>query len=316
MSASLDDLMGNALTEPIADMSDDDSEIEVSIVDDRPEDDQVSPRDPDRGVSFDGDAEIENLGGRAGKRIKQLRYEFHEQRRAKEEADRMRTEAVNYARQMTEQNGELRGLLQRGEKVLISEMDSRTEEQLNRARGTFKGAYEEGDSDAILSAQEDLNRAQSEREMAKSYRPSIDETMPPQPMPQQAPQPQRTVDPKLQGWLQQNGWFGRDEEMTSFAYGVHEKLVSRHGVDPKSDDYYKLINDRMREVFPDRFSESMGNEEPAANSRRSTVVAPARRSAGTPRKVQLTSTQVALAKRLGLQPEQYANQLLMEDQNG
>ena len=95
MSAPLDDLMGNALTEPIADMSDDGDEIEVSVVDDRPGDDQVSPRDPDRSVSFDADSEIENLGGRAGKRIKQLRYEFHEQRRAKEEADRMRTEAVN-----------------------------------------------------------------------------------------------------------------------------------------------------------------------------------------------------------------------------
>ena len=318
MSAPLDDLMGNALTEPIADMSDDDVDIEVSVIDDRPEEDRVPPRDLERSADFDPDDEIDNVGGRASKRIKQLRYEFHEQRRSKEEADRMRTEAVNYAKQMSDQNNELRGLIKRGEKVLIGEMEGRTEEQLTRARGAFKGAYEEGDSDAILSAQEELNRAQSERAMAMSYQVAEDNGIPPQPMPQRepVPPPARAVDPKLQGWLQENNWFGRDEEMTSFAYGVHEKLVGRHGVNPKSDDYYRLINDRMREVFPDRFRESMGQEEPVAGSRRSTVVAPARRSSGTPRKVQLTSTQVALAKRLGLEPQQYAKQLLKEYQNG
>lgn len=312
MSAPLDDLMGNALTEPIADMADDGDDIEVSVVDDRPDDDQVAPRDPERGTGFDPDAEIENVGGRAGKRIKQLRYEFHEQRRSKEEADRMRNEAVTYAKQMADQNSELRNLLSRGEKVLLSEIDSRTEEQLNRARGSFKGAYEEGDSDAILSAQEELNRAQSERQQAMSYQPAVDGSLPPQP----SPAANKPVDPKLQGWLHGNDWFGKDEEMTSFAYGVHEKLVGRHGVDPRSNEYYKIIDARMREVFPTRFRESMGDEEPAANSRSSTVVAPARRSSGTPRKVQLTSTQVALAKRLGLKPEQYAKQLLKEYQNG
>ena len=311
MSAPLDDLMGNALTEPIADMEEDVDDIEISVVDDRPEEDQVAPRDPNRGADFNPDEEIENIGGRASKRIKQLRYEFHEQRRAKEDADRMRNEAVNYAKQMSDQNSELRNLLQRGEKVLLSEIDSRTEEQLNRARGTFKGAYEEGDSDAILSAQEELNRAQSERQMAMSYKPAVEESLPPQPSAERQP-----ADPKLQGWLKDNDWFGKDEEMTSFAYGVHEKLVNRHGVDPRSDDYYKIIDARMREIFPGNFGNSMGNVEPAANSRSSTVVAPARRSSGTPKQVRLTTTQRDLAKRLGLTTQQDAKQLLKEYQNG
>jgi len=111
--------------------------------------------------------------------------------------------------------------------------------------------------------------------------------------------------------MAQNEWFGKDEEMTSLAYGIHSSLVSS-GIDPKSDDYYNKIDQRMRQVFPDRFENEMAGEEPVASSRTSTVVAPAGRNSNKPRKVQLTSTQVALAKRLGLTPEQYAKQLLKE----
>jgi len=124
------------------------------------------------------------------------------------------------------------------------------------------------------------------------------------------------VDPKLRMWLSDNDWFGKDSELTSFAYGVHEKLVKENGLDPRSEEYYSSIDRRMREVFPAKFGVSMGAEEPSVNHRTTTVVAPARRSVGPPRKVQLTSTQVALAKRLGLAPEQYAKQLLKERGNG
>ena len=104
--------------------------------------------------------------------------------------------------------------------------------------------------------------------------------------------------------------------MTSFAYGVHDKLIREEGLDPRSKEYYSSIDKRMREVFPKKFGVKQGAEEPVANYRTTTVVAPAKRSSGAPRKVQLTSTQVALAKRLGLQPEQYAKQLLKESNNG
>ena len=130
------------------------------------------------------------------------------------------------------------------------------------------------------------------------------------PPPVAPPPPQ--IDPKLQSWLQDNDWFGKDEEMTSFAYGVHEKLVSKDRVDPRSDEYYRRIDDRLRQVFPEKFGDGYGAEEPAASPRTETVVASANRSSGRPRKVQLTSTQVALAKRLGITPEQYAKQLLKE----
>jgi hypothetical protein len=318
MSAPLDDLMGNALAEPLADVPVEDSDdIEISVLDDRPEEDQVSPRDPDRSDDASLDEEISNLGGRAGKRINQLRYEYHEQRRAKESAEKMRDEAVRFAQSANNQNGELRNLLQRGEQVLLSEIQSRTESQLSRARDSYRGAHESGDTDAILAAQEALTRSQYESEMAASYGPVVDpSSMPPPAPPPQPSAPQRTPDPKLAEWLGRNPWFGKDEEMTSFAYGVHEKLVRKDGVDPQSDEYYKHINARMREVFPNQFASGGGEGEPAVSSRSSTVVAPARRAGGTPRKVQLTSTQVALAKRLGITPQQYAKQLLKDNQNG
>jgi hypothetical protein len=114
--------------------------------------------------------------------------------------------------------------------------------------------------------------------------------------PPRIPQPPPPQDPKLQSWLGNNNWFGKDKEMTSFAYGVHEKLVETDGVDPRTDDYYERLDSRLRQVFPEKFGDEMGAEEPAAS----------------PRKVQLTSTQVGLAKRLGITPEQYAKQLLKD----
>ena len=104
--------------------------------------------------------------------------------------------------------------------------------------------------------------------------------------------------------------------MTSFAYGVHEKLVKKEGMDPRTESYYQKIDERLREVFPGKFENGMGREGPAASSRASTVVAPATRSSGKPRQVQLSSTQVKLAKRLGITPQQYAKQLVKEFSNG
>ena len=305
MSAPLDDLMGNALTEPL--VEDDgisESEFEIDVIDDRPEEDQGEPRSPSD--ASDVDTEIEEVGGRAQKRIKRLKYEFHEERRSKEAAQRMQEEAVRYAEQVAAENQNLKNLLQRGEKVLLSEMKSRADSDLEKARIDYKAAYESGDPEQLVQAQEALTRSQYDKEVAERTVPQASQPVAPPP---QRPDP---VDPKLQGWLQNNEWFGKDEEMTSFAYGVHEKLVSKDGVDPRSDEYYARIDDRLRQVFPDKFGNEMGAEEPSASPRTQTVVASANRSSGRPRRVQLTSTQVSLAKRLGITPEQYAKQLLKE----
>ena len=309
MSAPLDDLMGNALTEPVVEVSNTE-EIVVDVVDDRPVEDRVPPRNSARSVPPEQEDpeldEIEEVGGVTTKRIRKLKYDYHEERRAKESAERMREEAVRFAEKISQENHQLKDLLHRGEKVLLTEIKSRTDSDLAKARKDYKAAYEEGNPDSLLKAQEELTRSQYEQAIAERTGASI-----PPPPQQPAPVPKaQEVDPKLQAWLNKNPWFGQDEEKTSFAYGVHEKLVRKDGVDPRTDDYYERLDQRIREVFP--AGNETGAEEPAASPRTSTVVAPANRSSGKPRRVQLTSTQVALAKRLGITPEQYAKQLLKE----
>lgn len=330
MSEPLEDLLGNSLSNPLEQF--DDPGLEV--VDDRPEEDKVEPRDEGRS-SQDSD-EIENLGGRAGKRIGRLKYEFHEERRHKEAAMRMQEEAVRYAQQMEVQNRELRSVLERGEKVLLSEIHSRTDSELSSAKERYKLAYESGDSESIVEAQEELSRSVVEKDQASKYQPVVEgqnrqqamqqqyamqqramqqQAMQQQAMQQQAMQQQsarkQPVDPKLAKWMAQNEWFGKDPERTQFAYGVHERLVA-DGLDPTTDEYYERIDDRVGEIFPGT-SAGTGTEGPAEGRGSTTVVAPARRAGGRPRKVQLTSTQVSLAKRLGITPEQYAKQLMKEN---
>ncbi len=307
------DLMGNPLASPIVDLDESSSEVQVEVVDDRPVEDQVSDRDSD--AAYDGGSDEDAVqGGRAQKRIKQLRYEYHEERRQKEAAERLREEAVNYAQQVANQNNEMRQLLARGETVLLSEIKARSEADAARARSQYQDAYEAGDADKIAQAQERIAKVQYDRSKADEYQPMGERLLPqgPQPQPQRQVQQQVPPDPKVQDWVGKNSWFGQDEEMTSFAYGLHEKLVQKEGIDPRSDEYYNRIDQRMREVFPAKFAGETGTVGPAANQRTSTVVAPAQRAGGMPRKVQLTSTQVALAKRLGITPEQYAKQLLKD----
>jgi hypothetical protein len=220
----------------------------------------------------------------------------------------MQEEAVRYAEQVAQENQNLKSLLQRGEKVLLTEMKSRADSELEKARHDYKSAYEAGDAERLISAQEALNRSQYDQEVAARTVPQMQNAQPPP----RIPQPPPPQDPKLQSWLGNNNWFGKDKEMTSFAYGVHEKLVETDGVDPRTDDYYERLDSRLRQVFPEKFGDEMGAEEPAASPRTQTVVASANRSSGKPRKVQLTSTQVGLAKRLGITPEQYAKQLLKD----
>ncbi len=315
MSAPVDDLMGNPIAEHGTEVELESSgDIEIDVVDDRPEEDRVV-RDPNR--SSGNDDEIDLVSGSAKGRINKLKYEYHEQRRSKEAAEKMREEAVRYAERIADENRNLKDLLHRGEQVLLNEIKGRASTQLEKARDEYKSAYDAGDTDALLKAQEDLIRSQTERDIADRTSPSV-------PPPQHNPTPPvPQMDPKLQSWLQKNEWFGQDEEMTSFAYGVHEKLVSKDGVDPRTDDYYQRLDARVKEVFPQKFGQEpesfeveTGTEGPAASPRTNTVVAPANRSSGKPRRVQLTSTQVALAKRLGITPEMYAKQLLKEYSNG
>ena len=124
------------------------------------------------------------------------------------------------------------------------------------------------------------------------------------------PAPAPRVDDRANDWAASNTWFGQDDEMTSFALGLHIPNLSKMGVSPQTEEYYETIDSRMRQIFPDSF-EDVGEIEAAQPKRKANVVAPATRSTA-PKKIRLTQTQVAVAKRLGLTPEQYAKQVAID----
>ena len=294
-------------------------EIFVEEVDDRPEPDRVAARDP-KGADFDiPEEEIAQYSENVQKRIKQLKYEFHEERREKEAAQRQNEEAVKYAQQIMQERDGLRATIAKGNEALYSVTQQKLDTAMTAAEGRYRDAYEEGDTEKIVEAQRGMTEAAVEKKQFEQYKPQEDrvtETDTPSEVPQG--QPQVTVDPRAKEWLSKNRWFGngpdKNVEMTGFAYGVHEELV-RSGIDPtsKPDDYYAEVDRRIQDRFPEQFG---GVEETRGSTPPQPVVASARRSGGNSRKVQLTRSQVDLAKRLGLTKEQYAAQVAKEMAHG
>ena len=293
-----------------------DDGFEIEVVDDTPEEDRGKPRRAEGSEpQIPDDEEIENYNENVQKRIKQLKYEFHEERRAKEEAARLQDEALRYAEQIKQENDKLKKTINDGEAVLVNQAKGRVDAQLEKARAAYKSAYETGDSDALIEAQEAIAKLSVEKDKYESYRPKPAPQPAPQPQYQQQPEQPRKPSQMGVDWAKDNPWFGPhssgyDPEMTGYAYGFHEKLI-RSGIAPDTEEYYNQIDDAMRRVFPDKFDDGP-IEEIAPQRQAGNVVAPAARSGKKPRKVQLTSTQVSLAKRLGLTNEQYAAQLMKE----
>lgn len=285
-----------------------DSGFEVEIVDDTPEQDRGRPRLPDEELEKEPDVpedEIQNYSDSVKKRINQLTHRVHEERRRKEESERIREEAIAAAKRLHEENSNLRRTLTQGEQVLVDQARNRIDAQIEQAKFNYRNAYESGDTDKILEAQEQLTALQSEKFKISDYRPQeYKET--PAPEFNQAPQRPQVAEPdaKAKAWAEKNTWFQKDPEMTSYAFGVHQKLVTE-GYDTASDEYYSAIDENMRKRFPENFGGSQQRQP-------GNVVAPANRAGKGPRKITLTQTQVALAKRLGLTPEQYAAQMLKE----
>ena len=304
-------------------------EVDVEVVDDRPAIDQRSvPTGTSEDEDIATDAEIESYGKRAYKRMKKLKWQYHEERRAKEQSDRLANEAVTYTGTLQTENQRLLKLVQDSQKALTEHSRYGAQIAVQAAQKNLQEAHESGDSEQIVQSQQALTQAQLAQASAPAVSQRIidnwkqnvlaEQRQQAQQQPALAPQVMEP-DPEAQEWQEKNPWFGQDTEMTSFAYGVHERLVRDEGVDPESSKYYQLIDNRMREVFPSYFGTSGGGStepivvESASRRRTSPVVAPATRNNGAaPRKVTLTSTQVALAKRLGITPQQYATQLIKE----
>jgi hypothetical protein len=294
----------------------DDDKFEIEIEDDTPPEDRGKPRRPEGAApDLPEDDELESYSDGVKKRISKLKYEFHEERRAKEEAERIREEAIKFAEAQKREVDDMRKRLNEGQGAVVSQAKARVETQLESAKSKFKQAYEAGDADSMLEAQTKLNDLQNEMYRLANYRPPAQESTPapraatPAPSPQVPKPPQRALE-----WAQKNDWFQKDTEMTGYAFGVHERLV-KSGIDPNSETYYTEIDAAVRRTFPDKFDAPETQVKTQARSTGS-VVAPAARSSKSPRKIVLTRSEVALAKRLGLSPEQYAAQLMKEKSNG
>jgi len=300
-----------------------DKEFDIEIVDDMPPQDRLNAEPmPKEIVEKLEKDELEDYDDKVKDRFKQLKKVWHDERRAKEAAAREREEALKFAQTQMEENRLLKQRLGRGEQAYVQEVTKAATNDLATAKEKLKLAYESGDTDKIIEAQELLTDAKQKLRDYERFRPSLQkeedgvESKPQVTTPQASANP--VLDPKAEAWKQRNTWFGVDEEMTALALGLHEKLV-RSGVDPRSDDYYRTVDETMRKRYPENFSDETPPKEPANKEpvrKASTVVAPATRST-SPRQIRLTSSQVALAKKLGLSNEQYARELMkLENGNG
>ena len=292
------------------------ADFEIEIEDDTPPEDRNRDPLPKDIVDELEEDELEEYSEGVKTRLKQMKKVWHDERRAKDQALREQQEAIAYAKQMQEENRALKGRISTGEQHFIDTYKSAAEMELDNAKREYKDAYDMGDSDRLLDAQEKLNQAQFKIQKAKEFVPSRQpEESDVQPATNTVPQP----DQRAVAWQERNEWFGKDEEMTSLALGLHQKLVAQYGTSyPSTDEYWKKVDDTMRRRFPENFGDK---EEEAApqkvqRSKPASVVASADRSTPS-KKVKLKQSQVLIAKKLGLTPEQYVREMMkLEASNG
>jgi hypothetical protein len=282
-------------------------EVEIEVVDDTPKKDRNrKPSDPPEDITED---ELEDYSEKVRKRLQHFSKGYHDERRAKETAFREKEEALRIAQQLVQENNKLKGTVGKNQEVLLDQAKRATNAELEQAKSRYKQAYESGDSDAVLEAQDALTSAKIKADRLSNFKlPPVQKQEEVVQQQQYAPAP--SADDKATRWQQDNSWFGSDDEMTSFALGLHQKLV-KQGVDPRSDEYYEKINSRMRQLFPEEFSFDEPEQVEEKPRKKANVVAPATRSTA-PKKIVLTQTQVAIAKRLGVPLELYAQKVAEE----
>jgi hypothetical protein len=284
-------------------------DVDIEIEDDTPAQDRG--RKPlDKVVEDPTDEEIESYSDKVKSRIKELTHARHDERRVKEATLREKQELERLAQQLIEENKRLKKNVHTGQEAIIAGAKSRAESELEMARRKLKEAQESFDTDAIIAAQEAVMDAKIKVEQTKNYRPTPLQEDKFDVQPQQTQPEKVEPDEKTLRWQAKNQWFGAQgfEEYTSYALGLHQKLVT-NGVDPRSAEYFEQIDARMMSTFPDLFGRSEDKPRSGEVQRKpTTVVASVSRSTSAG-KIKLTTTQVALAKKLGLTPQQYAAQV-------
>jgi hypothetical protein len=304
-------------------------DLEITIIDDTPKADQGrNPRAGDTSVEVDDDIvdkEIADYSKRAADRIAKIKYEYHEERRAKESLARESKEAITRLQTLMSENQRLQAMVEQGGQVLNKQAHNNALWAKQNAQAEFKKAYEEGDADAMTKAQEMIARAtlaeQQSSNMAQNVQAQVIKNMP-----VQAPvQKTQELDPEMKAWSSKNPWFmstvPEHQEMSSYALTIDQRLRNQ-GILPEKDasKYYAEVDKNMRKEYPNFFGVQVEQTEDVVYETRtpkrqpSTVVASATRDSGNkkPSQIRLTQTQVKLARQLGITPEQYANQLLKE----
>ena len=286
-------------------------QVKIEVEDDTPEEDRGREPLPEDIVKELEADELEDYSEKVKTRLKQMKKVWHDERRAKEAALREQNEALRLAQQALEENKKLKAKVSYSETALVSSYKEAANRQLEEAKRVYKEAYDSGDSDRVVEAQEQLTAAKMRAEQAQRFKPTplqtretevnIDQQV-------QVPKP----DNKAIAWQERNTWFGKNRLMTGMALALHEELVETHGqAYATTDEYYDRIDKTMRSKFPEEFpSETQtggGKPSQRTENKPATVVAPASRSTA-PKKVVLKQSQIALAKKLGLTPEQYARE--------
>ena len=310
--------------------------FDIEIVDDTPEEDK-----PFVESKSEDEDELKNYGKRAQDRIGQLKREFHDERREKEKAARLMEESVNVSKNLHFQNQQLKQALQSGNKALFEVTASKIDSDVEATQSALKEAHENGDVDKIVEMQTKLNEIILDRQrtaqLQQQQQQQIQQSSQQQANTQQSV-PEVSLTSKDTEWIRSNPWFQRNEELTGFAMGLHKRLVT-NGVHPQSDDYYKLIDSEMRKIFDidavnkkykngevlnaadlgvrEAGDTEVNSVEVVPDNVAAPVVAPATRNSGRKptRKIKLTASQVALARKFGITNEQYAKQMLKDNEN-
>jgi hypothetical protein len=284
-------------------------DAEIEVVDDTPEEDRG--RKPMEEAPKDvTDEELSKYDESVQKRIKHFSKGYHEERRAKETALREREEALRLAQNVVEENKKLKGSLSQGQNALLEQAKKNIANEVEKARAKYKAAYEAGDSDALVAAQEEMTAVKLKADRVNNFKPAPLQKDNFDVQTEQQVNQVPKVDPELASWQERNSWFGPNKKLTAYALGVHEDLIA-DGIPAGSKEYYRRIDAEMQERFSDVFGSEKTGDAQTSPAKRTNVVAPATRSTA-PRKVVLTKTQVEIAKRLGVPLELYARKVAEE----
>jgi hypothetical protein len=306
------------IDETKASAQEDGDEFVVEIEDDTPEEDRgKEPLPKDIINSLEAPEEGGEYPEEVISKFKQYKKAWHDERREKEKAFREQEEALRIAQGILEENKRLKATLSSGEQEYIATVKAAAETEVEVAKRNYREAYDSGDSEKLIEAQQALMDASLKLDRTRNFRPTLQEAETEVQLPQrsQADNKPQPVDPKFADWQRRNSnWFQKDEEMTDAAMGLHKKLYREYGPEYiGTDDYYERIDKTIRKRFPEAFNDTSEPQKPQ-KSKPSTVVASARRSTA-PKSVKLTATQAALARKFKLTPEQYAREVLKLQEN-